>query len=164
MYCWDMAWEQRKCAVCDECGHTWLPAGFPKRCAKCKSILWNRGGMNVGKLGNGSVGEAAVGSDGSGDREVAEAVVGVVGGEGLPGRASGEPAETSGDIGYSSVEEVDEAPFVDDSEIEEIKPPDCPYCDHTLMLWMRPGPNKGKWACAECDKAFTVEGLRRLGR
>lgn len=60
--------------------------------------------------------------------------------------------------------EVDEAPFVDEQEIEEVKPPDCPYCDHVLMLWMRPGPNKGKWACAECDKAFTVEGLRRLGK
>lgn len=60
----------------------------------------------------------------------------------------------------SMVEEVLE----DDVEIEETRPPDCPYCDHVLMLWMRPGPNKGKWACAECDKSFTVEGLRRLGR
>lgn len=106
-------------------------------------------------------------------------------GEGLGKMVSGQggSADESGDVadaagnehGCSVVEspvvevpdlevEVDEAPFVDEQEIEEVKPPDCPYCDHVLMLWMRPGPNKGKWACAECDKAFTVEGLRRLGR
>jgi predicted Zn-ribbon and HTH transcriptional regulator len=31
--------------ICDQCGHRWLPESvkpLPARCAKCKSVLWNR--------------------------------------------------------------------------------------------------------------------------
>ena len=37
--------------VCDQCGHEWLPDSkdLPKRCAKCKSVLWNRKPMKRGR-------------------------------------------------------------------------------------------------------------------
>lgn len=41
-------WEWAEIAVCDWCGHRWLPdSGVPKRCAKCKKVTWNK--SNRGK-------------------------------------------------------------------------------------------------------------------
>ena len=42
-----MAWVMRKTAVCDVCGHEWLPEGYPRRCAKCKSGKWNQATKEV---------------------------------------------------------------------------------------------------------------------
>lgn len=37
-----MGFEMKQAAVCDACGHVWLPSGeLPRRCAKCKSTQWN---------------------------------------------------------------------------------------------------------------------------
>ena len=38
-----------KIAVCDVCGHTWIPqVEHPALCAssKCRSTLWDRGGLD----------------------------------------------------------------------------------------------------------------------
>lgn len=46
-----MQWVTRKVAVCDECGHEWLPKGeAPKQCPsrKCRSRRWNSGEANRG--------------------------------------------------------------------------------------------------------------------
>jgi hypothetical protein len=44
-----MGWKTMKVAVCDVCGHTWIPqVEKPALCAsqKCRSTLWDRGGMD----------------------------------------------------------------------------------------------------------------------
>lgn len=44
--------------VCKQCGHRWLiisKAKPPKRCAKCKSILWNRSKMKMGPKPKGKL-------------------------------------------------------------------------------------------------------------
>jgi predicted Zn-ribbon and HTH transcriptional regulator len=41
--------------VCDVCGHRWLPETtkpLPARCAKCKSVLWNREAIRRGRKPN----------------------------------------------------------------------------------------------------------------
>ena len=44
-----MAWTTMKVAVCDVCGHRWIPeVDNPPLCPKkdCRSTLWNRRGMD----------------------------------------------------------------------------------------------------------------------
>lgn len=44
-----MGWKMLKVAVCDVCGHTWIPSvAHPALCAskKCRSTLWDRGGVD----------------------------------------------------------------------------------------------------------------------
>jgi len=73
VYQWDMSWEQRRVAVCDGCGHVWLPDGYPRRCAKCKSTKWNIGGEDGGS-GNGRDGLRMRGGSKSAERETVEEV------------------------------------------------------------------------------------------
>ena len=44
-----MGWRMQKVAVCDVCGHVWIPSvPNPKLCAskKCRSTLWDKGGVD----------------------------------------------------------------------------------------------------------------------
>jgi hypothetical protein len=45
----NMAWTTMKVAVCDVCGHRWIPeVDDPPLCPRksCRSTLWNRGGVD----------------------------------------------------------------------------------------------------------------------
>jgi hypothetical protein len=49
MYNLPMGWKMLRVAVCDVCGHTWIPTvENPALCAskKCRSTLWDRGGID----------------------------------------------------------------------------------------------------------------------
>jgi hypothetical protein len=49
MYNFAMGWKMMRIAVCDVCGHCWIPqVEHPPLCAssKCRSTLWNRGGLD----------------------------------------------------------------------------------------------------------------------
>ena len=44
-----MGWTRMRIAVCDVCGHRWIPEtenppNFPSK--KCRSTLWNKGGVD----------------------------------------------------------------------------------------------------------------------
>lgn len=44
-----MGWRMQKVAVCDVCGHVWIPSvERPKLCAskQCRSTLWDKGGVD----------------------------------------------------------------------------------------------------------------------
>ena len=44
-----MGWRMQKVAVCDVCGHVWIPSvEHPKLCAskQCRSTLWDKGGVD----------------------------------------------------------------------------------------------------------------------
>jgi hypothetical protein len=44
-----MGWKMMNIAVCDVCGHCWIPqVEHPKLCAsqKCRSTLWDQGGVD----------------------------------------------------------------------------------------------------------------------
>ena len=44
-----MGWRMQKVAVCDVCGHVWIPSvEHPTLCAskQCRSTLWDRGGLD----------------------------------------------------------------------------------------------------------------------
>jgi hypothetical protein len=44
-----MGWRMQRVAVCDVCGHVWIPSvEHPKLCAskKCRSTLWDKGGVD----------------------------------------------------------------------------------------------------------------------
>lgn len=62
--------------------------------------------------------------------------------------------------GYSlSQDEKDNLEYMDSIETH-----DCPACDTRLVFWTKPGPYKGQWACPECDRAYTAERLKKLGK
>ena len=45
----DMGWKTMRVAVCDVCGHRWIPeTQNPPNCPsnKCRSTLWNKGGID----------------------------------------------------------------------------------------------------------------------
>lgn len=45
----DMGWTRMQIAVCDVCGHRWIPeTENPPNCPskKCRSTLWDRGGVD----------------------------------------------------------------------------------------------------------------------
>jgi hypothetical protein len=45
----DMGWKTMRVAVCDVCGHRWIPeTENPPNCPskKCRSTLWNKGGID----------------------------------------------------------------------------------------------------------------------
>jgi hypothetical protein len=45
----DMGWKTMRVAVCDVCGHRWIPESEnPPNCPskKCRSTLWNKGGVD----------------------------------------------------------------------------------------------------------------------
>jgi hypothetical protein len=49
MYNPGMGWKMTKVAVCDVCGHVWIPlVENPTLCAskQCRSTLWNKGGVD----------------------------------------------------------------------------------------------------------------------
>jgi hypothetical protein len=49
MYNLAMGWKTMKVAVCDVCGHVWIPSvENPTLCAskKCRSTLWDKGGVD----------------------------------------------------------------------------------------------------------------------
>ena len=44
-----MGWMRMRIAVCDVCGHRWIPeTENPPNCPskKCRSTLWNKGGVD----------------------------------------------------------------------------------------------------------------------
>jgi hypothetical protein len=44
-----MAWKMMRVAVCDVCGHQWIPeVANPPLCPRksCRSTLWNKGGVD----------------------------------------------------------------------------------------------------------------------
>ncbi len=44
-----MGWKTMRVAVCDECGHRWIPeVENPTNCPskKCRSMLWNKDGID----------------------------------------------------------------------------------------------------------------------
>ena len=46
---WGMGWTRMRIAVCDVCGHRWIPeTGNPPNCPskKCRSTLWDKGGVD----------------------------------------------------------------------------------------------------------------------
>jgi hypothetical protein len=49
MYNPAMGWKMMRVAVCDVCGHVWIPSvEHPTLCAskKCRSTLWDKGGVD----------------------------------------------------------------------------------------------------------------------
>jgi len=45
----DMGWKTMRVAVCDMCGHNWIPeTEDPTHCSskKCRSRRWNKGGVD----------------------------------------------------------------------------------------------------------------------
>jgi hypothetical protein len=49
LYTGCMGWTTMRVAVCDVCGHRWMPeTGNPTNCPskKCRSALWNKGGVD----------------------------------------------------------------------------------------------------------------------
>ena len=45
----DMGWKTMPVAVCDVCGHRWIPeTEDPSNCPskECRSMLWNKGGVD----------------------------------------------------------------------------------------------------------------------
>jgi hypothetical protein len=45
----DMGWMRMRIAVCDVCGHKWIPeTENPRNCPQkeCRSMLWNKGGVD----------------------------------------------------------------------------------------------------------------------
>jgi hypothetical protein len=45
----NMAWKMMRVAVCDVCGHRWIPeVEHPPLCPRkaCRSTLWNKGGVD----------------------------------------------------------------------------------------------------------------------
>ena len=46
---WGMGWMRMRVAVCDVCGHKWIPeTQNPPNCPRkaCRSTLWNKGGVD----------------------------------------------------------------------------------------------------------------------
>ena len=126
--------------------------GEPSHCPNrgCRSRRWNEGGE--GKVEGGGeaeevkVVEEVVASSSGADRFV----------RGLSVKAFNElgPEEQKAALGFSKDPSVEE-------EIEEEHT--CPSCDSNLVRMER-GPNRGKWACSECNVGFSEGELRRLGR
>ena len=58
---------------------------------------------------------------------------------------------------------VEALPVIDRSVSDAPASEDCPVCDSPMVLWDKP-PHQGKWACRECDKAYTPEQLRKAHR
>ena len=49
LYDGDMGWMQMRIAVCDVCGHRWIPeTENPSNCPskKCRSTLWDKNGVD----------------------------------------------------------------------------------------------------------------------